>query len=166
MTSKKVLATFACLWIAWILFTGSLSAQELLTGGIVAGIISGASYELFTRNPRQMMEPKRWGYLLAYAPVYLWEEIKAHLNVGYRILHPKLPLNPAIVKLSSELKSDVGLTTLANSITMTPGTLTVDIDEDESDLFVHWISAEAVEEEEVQSEVGEPLEKYLKGGLG
>lgn len=165
MSSKKIITTFVCLWIAWILFTGSFSAQEILTGGIVAAIVSGISYELFTRNPGQMIEPKRWGYLLAYIPVYMWEEIKAHLNVGYRILHPKLPLKPAIVKLPIELKSDVGITALANSITMTPGTLTVDIDEEESNLFVHWISAEAVEEE-VQSKIGEPLEKYLRGGLG
>lgn len=153
------------MWIAWILFTGSLSTQELLVGGISAAFVSGISYGLFTRNPSSMLNPVRWGYLIAYLPAYIWAEIKAHLNVAYLILNPKLPLKPAIVKLKSDLESDVGLTTLANSITMTPGTLSVDIDGGNSEIFVHWISAKTTEEEAVKNEVGEPLEKFIRGGM-
>lgn len=166
MSAGRAIATFISLWILWILFTGSISGQELLVGGVCAAFVAGISYELFSRNPVDMINPKKWAYLIAYLPVYVWAEIKAHLNVAYRILHPGLPLEPAIVKLPSTLKSDVGLTSLANSITMTPGTLSVDINEDKSQLFVHWIGAESLEEKDVQKRVGEPFERFLRGGLG
>ncbi len=175
MAAKKIIATFVCTWIAWILFTGAINPsakgfyQELLVGGISAAFVSGISYELFTRDPGSMINPKKWGYLIAYIPAYIWEEIKSHLDVASRILHPNLPLKPAIVRLPTELKSDVGLTALADSITMTPGTLTVNInpeEEGESELYVHWISAGSADTEKVKEEVGEPLERFLRGGLG
>lgn len=175
MAVKRILATFICTWIVWILFAGAIHPsedifyQELLVGGISAAFVSGISYELFTRDPGSMMNPKKWGYLIAYIPAYIWQEIKSHLNVAYRILHPSLPLKPAIVRLPTELKSDVGLTALANSITMTPGTLTVNINPEEegkSELYVHWISAGSVDTEKAKKEVGEPLERFLRGGLG
>jgi len=166
-SADKIAATFICLWLVWILFTGSLDPQELLVGGIVAALVAGISYELFSRGPvREKLRPKRWAYLLAYLPVYLWAEIKAHLGVAYRIIHPKLPLRPAIVRVPTELRSDVGVTTLANSITMTPGTLSVDVDERKPCLYVHWIDAKTVKDEEAKREVGGPFEKFLKEGLG
>lgn len=167
MSVKKVVFTFVVLWIAWIIFTGSLSYQELLVGGISAALISGVSAEIFTKNPSFSLNPRRWGYLIAYIPYYIWVEIKSHLNVAYRILHPSLPIKPAIVRLPTEFKNehDVALTGLANSITMTPGTLTVDIDEDKAELYVHWITAGSLDTEKAEEEVGKPLERFLKGGL-
>ena len=164
-TGSKVIVTFLCMWALWIVFTGSVSGQELLVGGISAAFVAGISYGLFTKNPGKMLHPKRWGRLIAYFPAYIWAEMKAHADVAARIINPSLPLKPAIVKVPSKLESDVGLTTLANSITMTPGTLSVDVDEDNSDLYVHWIDASTLEEEGVQKEVGEPLEKHIRGGL-
>lgn len=166
MSAGRAIATFISLWILWILFTGSLNGYELVVGGICSAFVAGISYELFSRNPGDMINPKKWAHLIAYFPAYVWAEIKAHLNVTYRILHPNLPLEPAIVKLPSTLESDVGITSLANSITMTPGTLSVDINEDKSELFVHWISTESLDEEDVHDEIGEPFERFLRGGLG
>lgn len=173
---KRFLGTFACMWILWLLFTGTdpqsifqswnYSTQEFIVGGIVAFIVSSISYQFFTRNPGDMINPKRWAYIIAYIPAYVWAEIKAHLNVAYRVLNPS-SITPSIVELPTELKSDVGLTTLANSITMTPGTLTVEIEEDEPKLYVHWINAEdKTEPEDAYENVGKPLEKYIKGGFG
>lgn len=167
MSLGKILATFICLWLAWILFTGSLSFQELAVGAICAGLVSGVSYELFSRGPvSEKLDPRKWCYLIAYVPAYVWAEVKAHLNVAYRIIHPELPIKPAIVRLPSGLRSDVGLTTLANSITMTPGTLSVDVDEEKPEIYVHWITAESLDDKEVQEKIGRPFEKFLKEGLG
>ncbi len=144
----------------------SNAVQEMIVGAIVAVIVSGISYGFFTRNPGDMVNPKRWAYLLAYIPVYVWYEIKSHLNVAYRILNPA-SMEPSIVELPTELRSDVGLTTLANSITMTPGTLTVDIDEEEPKLFIHWISAGGkTEPEDAYEHIGWPFERWIKEGLG
>lgn len=167
MSTERIVATFICLWLAWVLFTASLDPQELVVGAICSALVAGISYGLFLRGPvREKLQPKRWAYLLAYLPVYIWAEIKAHLNVAYRTLHPKLPLKPAIVRVPTELRSDVGLTTLANSITMTPGTLSVEVNEEKPSLYVHWINAETLEPEEVKKKVGGPFERFLKEALG
>jgi multicomponent Na+:H+ antiporter subunit E len=63
---------------------------------------------------------------------------KANVDVAYRVITGKI--NPGIVRISPDLKTDLGITMLANSITLTPGTLSVDIDEDKNDLYIHWIN--------------------------
>jgi multicomponent Na+:H+ antiporter subunit E len=66
---------------------------------------------------------------------------KANIDVAYRVISGKI--NPGIVKISPNLKSDLGITMLANSITLTPGTLSVDIDEENNDLYIHWINVKS-----------------------
>lgn len=174
MAAGKILATFICLMIAWILFTGVTPAQltpnfyqEMIVGGIVCALVAGLSYDLFSKRPvSEKLHPRKWAYMIAYIPYYIWAEIKAHLNVAYRVLHPGLPIEPAILRLPTDLRSDVGLTTLADSITMTPGTLTVEIDEEKPELYVHWISAGTLESKVAKEKVGKPLERFLKEGLG
>ncbi|PNX47524.1 MAG: cation:proton antiporter, partial [Thermoplasmata archaeon M11B2D] len=63
-----------------------------------------------------------------------------NLDVAYRVITGRI--NPGIVKIHPDLKTDLGITMLANSITLTPGTLTVDIDEETNDLYVHWINVD------------------------
>ena len=63
---------------------------------------------------------------------------KANIDVAYRVITGKI--NPGIVKITPKLTTDLGITLLANSITLTPGTLTVDIDENSNDLYIHWIN--------------------------
>lgn len=143
--------------------------QELVIGGIVSALVAALTNEFFTESPGSIFNPLRWVYLIAYIPAYIWEEIKAHLNVAVRILDPRLSISPSIVELPSEFKSEdkVGLTALANSITMTPGTLTVEIDEEKPRLFVHWITAgDKTSPEEAFDGIGKPLERFLNGGFG
>ena len=64
---------------------------------------------------------------------------KANIDVAYRVITGKI--NPGIVKIAPGLKSDLAVTLLANSITLTPGTLSVDIDQDKN-LYVHWINVD------------------------
>ena len=77
-------------------------------------------------------------YLIYYLVVLAWACFVANLDVAYRVLHLGLPIRPAIVKVRTTLKSDVAKFVLANSITLTPGTLTVDIVG--QDLYIHWIN--------------------------
>ena len=59
--------------------------------------------------------------------------------MAYRVIHPDLPIRPGTIKVKTDLKSDVGLTLLANSITLTPGTTTVDIDKEKGLIYIHWL---------------------------
>lgn len=86
---------------------------------------------------------KRCVWFIYYILIFIWECLKANLDGAYRIVHPKLLINPGIVKVKTRLKSDLGLTFLANSLTLTPGTMVVDIDKDKGFLYVHWIDVKA-----------------------
>ena len=63
---------------------------------------------------------------------------KATIDAAWRILHPRRPLQPGIVKVKTTLKNDVALTALANSISYMPGAMVVDIDKDNGFLYIHW----------------------------
>jgi multicomponent Na+:H+ antiporter subunit E len=82
---------------------------------------------------------KKAVFIVYYAAVFLWECIKANIDVAYRVLHPDLPIRPGTIAVKISLRSDIGLTLLANSVTLTPGTTSVDIDKTNGILYVHWI---------------------------
>jgi multicomponent Na+:H+ antiporter subunit E len=158
----RALLTFLCLWLAWIGLTGSIDPQELLIGALCAAVVASVSYGLLFRgSTKEKFQVKRWGYAIAYLPAYIWQEIKAHATVIRLILHPRMPIKPGIIKVPTGLRSDVGITGLANAITMTPGTLSVDVDEKEPSLYVHWIDITAPPEERGKT-IAEPFERYLR----
>ena len=78
----------------------------------------------------------------------------------YRVIHPKMPVKPGIVKVKSSLKTDIGKVFLANSITMTPGTITVDIIDDY--FYVHWIYVYSKDPAIYTQKILGRFEKYLK----
>jgi multicomponent Na+:H+ antiporter subunit E len=95
-----------------------------------------------------------------YFFIFLWECIKANFDVAYRVLHPKLPVKPGIVRAKTHLTTDIAKIFLANSITMTPGTITVDIREDY--FFIHWIYVHSKDPEVYTHRILGRFEKYLK----
>ncbi len=84
------------------------------------------------------------GFLL-FVPVFLWEMIRANLQIARVVLHPGLPIRPRLLRARTRLASDGGKTILANAITLTPGTLTVDVDDE--GLLIHCVAPSAAEEE-------------------
>jgi len=94
---------------------------------------------VFVKKDLRMLNPIRWIIFVWYiiGPFFVGMA-KANFDVAYRVITGKI--NPGIVKISPDLKTDLGITLLANSITLTPGTLSVDIDEEKNDLYIHWIN--------------------------
>ena len=80
-----------------------------------------------------------------YVPWLLAEVIRANLAVARLILHPRLPISPRMIRVPAEQKSALGKVLYANSITLTPGTVTVDVDEHEGTLLVHALTTSAAE---------------------
>jgi len=78
---------------------------------------------------------------LAYVPWLLWEIVKANIDVARRILDPRLPISPRIIKVRAGQRHDIGRVIYANSITLTPGTVSVDINGDE--ITIHALTEEA-----------------------
>jgi multicomponent Na+:H+ antiporter subunit E len=85
--------------------------------------------------------------------------IKANLDVARRVISPSLPINPGIVKIKTRLKSDYAKMVLANSITLTPGTLSVDIVDDY--IYIHWIDVKSTDPEQAFKDIAETFEKIL-----
>ncbi len=165
---SRYLYTVIVLFVIWIMLTASLDPQELEFGLIASLIIAAFTYPIFTTAGLSNLHPRKVAYAIAYIPYFLWAMIVANIDVAYRVLHPKRPIRPGIVKCKTVLKTDTGKLSLANSITLTPGTITLDVDGDE--YFIHWIWVpdEALtenEEEHVKvasAGITEPFEKFLK----
>ena len=94
-----------------------------------------------------------------YLLVFIWEIIKANFDVAYRVMHPAMPIKPGIVKVKLNIKSEFGRAMLANSITMTPGTISLDIINDY--LYIHWIYVFSTNPDEYRDSIAGNFEKIL-----
>jgi len=159
-TKSRIVVFFLSLLI-WILITTVFSIPSLIVGIIVALITSIFAGEMLIITERKFRLKRIW-YTIEYIVKFTWELIKANFHVAYIVIHPLLPIKPGIVKVRTKLKRDSALTMLANSITLTPGTLTVDIDVDKQILYVHWIDVKFTDIEETTEFVGGRFEKLLE----
>ena len=117
---------------------------ELITGTITAGIVAGGLHRVTmsarTSVPRLL---GRIGRLCVYVPYLVLEIVKSNILITYIILHPRLPIDPKMTRVRSAVWGGPALTTLGNSITLTPGTLTVRVDG--QDMYVHALFDDARE---------------------
>ena len=155
---RRVLLFIVAL-VFWMLVTWSLDWQSLLVGAAAAVLTSLIFGKRFAEEPRKWFQPVRYFWLLVYIPYFLWECIKANFDVAYRVLHPRMPIRPGIVKVRTNLKTEMARTALANSITMTPGTLTVEMEGEY--LYIHWIYVRDQDLEGATKELIEHFEKLL-----
>jgi multicomponent Na+:H+ antiporter subunit E len=136
MKNKEAKIAFAMvsaiMILLWLLLSG-FNHEELIAGIIASLIVASMSYKLFRWEASY---PRRFLWLLAYIPYYLYAELVSHLQVIYMIFTGKT--NPGIVEVENPHKSDYGTSALSNSITMTPGTLTLEAQE--GCLYIHWLS--------------------------
>lgn len=156
----RYLALFILTFVFWLLLTFDLSLANLIAGGAAALVTSLLFTKYFFHKVVKFIQPKRYFWLLVYLVIFTWECIKANFDVAYRVLHPAMPIKPGIVKVKLELHSDFAKTMLANSITMTPGTISVDIIDDI--LFVHWIYVSSEDPEVYSQKIAGKFEKYIK----
>lgn len=160
---KSRIILFILGFLVWCLLNWVPDWQHLFIGVFVSALVAFLTGDLFIKRPGVLKHPERYFYFVFwYLPVFIWECIKANLDVAYRVLHPRLPINPGIVKVKTSLKTDTALTFLANSITLTPGTLSVDIDREKGILYIHWIDVKAKDVETATKIIIERFENILK----
>lgn len=116
----------------WIVLSGKLDGVHLAMGAFSASLVTWLSADLlFTRNDdgrRSWLAFIPWGRFLAYLPWLGWEIVKSNIQVLKLVFSPLSRLRPAVVTFRPELRSEVSRVFLANSITLTPGTITLDVD--------------------------------------
>ncbi len=154
------LALFILTFLFWLLLTFDLSLANLIAGGCASLITTLIFAKYFLDSIFKFLQPHRYLWLLIYLIILIWECLKANVDVAYRVLHPAMPIKPGIVKVKLELKSDFARAMLANSITMTPGTIAVDIIDDY--LYIHWIYVSTDDPEAYSRKISGRFEKFIK----
>jgi multicomponent Na+:H+ antiporter subunit E len=154
------ISLFFTLLLFWVLLSGSLDADVLFIGALVSAIISkilSSGLSFFTElrfSPAALIAGfKYYGY-------FFRELVRSNLRMAVIVLTPSLPIRPAIVRVRTKLKSRMGRLMLANSITLTPGTLTVDMDGEW--LYVHCVSLDDADVEAATREIVSGFEYYLE----
>jgi multicomponent Na+:H+ antiporter subunit E len=138
-----------------------IQAADVLVGLLVALLVAFLVREVTPHEFERWMSPGRYVWLVAYWFVLAYYIVKANLDVAYRVLHPAMPICPGIVKVKTELKTDAAIAALSNSITLTPGTLTVNADGD-GNLYVHWINVRSQDPAEASEFIVKRFEWFLK----
>ncbi len=146
--------------IAWVLLTASLRLDEVVLGILVVLVVGLASRKLAGVYGGLRFSPKAVVYGFLYLFIFLRELIKANLDVALRVLNPNLPIRPGIVEVKTSMKSSLGKLMLANSITLTPGTLTLDVQDDR--MYIHWIDVQGQDSDAATRAIVDTFENTLK----
>ncbi|MBN1392104.1 MAG: Na+/H+ antiporter subunit E [Sedimentisphaerales bacterium] len=160
------LVYFVVGFIIWIFWTwpfveGKVDIQVVVAGLIASAGVSVLFHEMLPKEHHVFLSPSRLFWFLVYVPVFFYYMIKANFDVLYRVLHPKMPIRPGIVKIKTTLKTASGITALANSITLTPGTMTVDLTDD-GFLYIHWINVRSGDVEQTTKIIANTFEWFIK----
>ena len=150
----------ATLLLFWVLLNGTLATDALITGILVSMAIA-----LLFRNGLSFFTefratPAAFLAGVLYFGYFFRELLRANLKLAAIVISPALPINPGIVKVRTRLKSRMGRLMLANSITLTPGTLTVELDDEW--LYVHCVEMESADVETATAEIVAGFERYLE----
>lgn len=137
--NKSRIIVFVLALLAWLSLTSFTDLQEVAAGLVTAMLVSSISGHFLITTRKSASLIRRVISFLNYLLIFIKEIIKANIHVAYIVIHPMLPVKPGIVKIRTRLSKDSARTILANSITLTPGTMTIDINEEKNELYIHWI---------------------------
>ncbi len=151
---------FTTLFLFWVMLNGRIAADTLMVGAAASFAITilfrdGLSFFTeFRATPQAFIAGVRYyGY-------FFKELVKSNIKLTAIVLSRDLPIQPGIVKVRTRLKSRMGRLMLANSITLTPGTLTVELDGEW--LYVHWVTVESTDIDAATAKIVAGFEHYLE----
>ena len=134
------------LFVLWVLLSGQYTFDSRLILALGLGsctfvVAIALRMKIADRegHPIHLLVPS-----LRYIPWLLWAIVKSNIDVTRCILNPRLPISPTLVKVKAGQQSELGQAIFANSITLTPGTVSLDVEEDE--ILVHALTRESAEE--------------------
>ena len=136
---------FPVLFLHWIVWSGKFDSFHLSLGVISCALVTFLSHDLYLK--RKKLSPKIMGEavrFIKYIPWLFYQIVLSNIHVAYLVLSPRMPIDPKIIRYKTRLKTDLALVTFANSITLTPGTITADISEGE--YYVHALSKKVADD--------------------
>ena len=161
-----VAATFVLCFGFWLLLDFSFKLEELVAGAVVSLAVALFSARFFVHEDAWWLcHPGRLLSMLGFwCGTFIVEMVKANVDMAKRCFSGCKNINPGIVKVPVELQSDYGQAALANAITLTPGTITLDIAEDKQGktwYYIHWIDVTTADPDEA----GEAIKGRLERGI-
>lgn len=124
---KHLVSLGATLFVLWLLWSGHYTPMLLFLGAVSCAITLWLSHRMgildIEGQPLHLL-----GRALIYWPWLFWQIFRANLDVARRILHPKLPIDPRLIEITSGQRSDLGCVIYAQSITLTPGTISLNVE--------------------------------------
>jgi multicomponent Na+:H+ antiporter subunit E len=136
--------TFGMLFLFWMILSEKFDAFHLSLGVICTFIISYFSHDLLFANVRVGDIRVIVQRFITYVPWLIYQIVVANFHVAHLALSPRMPIDPQIIQFKTKLESDISFVTLANSITLTPGTITMEIDKNE--FVVHALSRKVADD--------------------
>jgi multicomponent Na+:H+ antiporter subunit E len=139
------LSLFGFLFAFWLLLSGRYDLGDrvdrylTVCGFLVCASVTWLSLRRLNILDREGHPIQVAGRALRYVPWLFWQILLANWDVFKRVWHPKRPISPGFVRVPHDTRSDLGTVIYANSITLTPGTVTVSVDRDQRELLVHCL---------------------------
>ncbi len=156
------------LFVVWIILSGKFDTFHLGVGLVTAQIVSRLTQRLVALPPRigaldhAPTTGVVWVRVVLYIPWLAWQVILSSIHIATVVLHPRLPIAPRIVTVSGGLPHTLARLTLAHSITLTPGTVTVDVQDDE--FVVHALTEATAESLTTKGAMPQRVGELFEGG--
>lgn len=151
---------FLLFWLVWLLLVGSLARDELIAGAVVAAVTALISRPYLHLLDALRLSPSALLSLLRYLGYFFIALLRANVDLAYRVLSPSLPINPGMIEIRTRLASPLARMLLANSITLTPGTLTVDMDGDR--LLIHCVNCPDQDADDLKHGISASVRQFEK----
>lgn len=160
--------------VVWAALQGSFGIPNLLFGlglGLVVMWFMQPLYALADPRDEETglgfgRAVLRIGPLLVLVLVFLWELLKSGLRVAYAVLRPTLAIQPGVIAYPLDVRTGREITMLANLISLTPGTLSLEVSDDRRVLYIHALNVESESAESVRDDIKRSLEKHVARALG
>jgi len=149
-----MIAKFILLFLVWIGLTNSFEMQELIVGAIVALVVA----KFFTKDEKLSLRKLLIKYI-KFTPTFIKNLVQSNIEVAKIVLNPNIPIHTGVIKLKTTLTNEQDKLLLANAITLTPGTITLELEGD--NLYVHVLNLKSLDRAVLQKEIIDNIEKYL-----
>jgi len=162
---RQKFLTFLLVFLMWIIIVGKISTDVVIIGIIASSITTILFSNMlfrFTNRKLNLFDCLRKIFLvIIFIPVFFYEALLAAIKVSFHAFERRSSFSPGIVKVKTKLTNVTAITILANLITLTPGTLTLDFDTTERVYYIHWIDVVNREDEETHRHLIEKFERWL-----
>lgn len=161
-TMRHFAGTFLAAFAAWMLLIGSTDPMQVGWGLAVSLVVARLTYRFAAIDlPTWALHPQRWLALGLLAVEFARQLVVQNITLSIRVLRPSLPIRPGIVAVPTNLTDEVALTLLGSLMTLTPDTVTMDVDQKRGIIFVHWIDVQTTDPTEAQRLLSAGLEEKI-----